>query len=271
VTVTEPRPKVELTWNKTEKLHEEDFLVVEIRAKNITAYDKGLFTVDFDPTKLSFRTAEQGAFFPKDAKTSIYYAQLPNAPGKVTLAISVDQLDMPKGDGVVARVIFKVKENIDDPSTLNITQETAEEARYILDADGKNILPAVDTSPIFATEWSEPPAPPSQNNPDNTQSTAPLPSTPTPPAGQSERDKLMEQSKQRTQQNMQSSTAGTSGAAGTAGATGAAGLQGANPQVQALQAQRQTIMADTTLSADDRNSQLQAIDQQIRALLSPPK
>jgi hypothetical protein len=270
VTVTEPRPKVELAWNKTEKLHEEDFLVVEIRAKNITGYNKGLFTMDFDPTKLSFRTAEQGAFFPKDAKTSIYYAELPNAPGKVTLAIAVDQLDLPQGDGVVARVIFKVKENVDDPSTLNITQETAEEARYILDADGKNILPAVDTSPIFATEWSEPPAPPTQDRPDTTQGTAQLPATPAPPAaGQTERDKLMEQSKQRA---MQASQSGTSGVTGATGSAGNEQQQAAsNPQLQALQAQRQTIMQDTTLSPDDRLSRLQAIDAQIAAILGVSK
>ncbi len=272
VTVTEPRPKVELAWNKTEKLHEEDFLVVEIRAKNITAYNKGLFTVNFDPTKLSFRTAEQGAFFPKDAKTSIYYAQLPNAPGKVTLAIAVDQLDLPKGDGVVARVIFKVKEDIDDPSTLTITQDTAEEARYILDADGKNILPAVDTSPIFATEWSEPPAPPSQNKPDTTQGTTQLPSTPAPPTDQTKRDQLTSQAKQGGQ-SLQ--TGGGGSPSGTPNSTAGAGLQQtqetASPELQALLAQQRTLAANTTIAPEEKMRLMTDLSARIRALQTAGK
>lgn len=259
VTVTEPTPKAEVAWNTTEKLNEEDYLVTEVRLKNITNYSKGLFTINYDPTKLSFRTVEPGAFFPKDAKTSLYFAEPPGAPGKVTLAISVDQLGLPKGDGVAARVIFKVKDDIADPASLNISQVTSEEARYVLDAEGKNILPAVPDKPIYATEWIEPPAPPTQERP-STSTGSQLPATPEPPGG-TRRDQL---------------TPGTPGATPAAATpltpvTPGTQTPQTNPQIQVLEARKRVIMEDTTLTQEQKHQQLQSIDEQIRTLLAAAK
>ena len=262
VTVTEPTPKSEIVWNTTEKLNEEDYLVAEVRLKNITNYSKGLFTVSYDPTKLSFRTVETGAFFPAEAKKSLYFAQPPGETGKVTMAISVDQLDLPQGDGVAARVIFKVKEDIADPASLDIAQVTSEEARYVLDAEGKNILPAVPDKPIYATEWTEPPAAPTQER-SSTSTGSQLPTTPEPPGGaSSKRDQLVP------------STPGAAPGAATPLAPGSSSQQTAAPAsstLQVLEARKRSIMEDQSLTEEQRQQQIQSIDEQIRALIGAAK
>jgi len=186
VTVTEPTPVTELVWNKTRKLLEDDFIVIELRGKNIPSFDKGLFTVNFDPTTLSFKLAEPGDFFPTGYRTSIYFAQPPGIDGKVTVAIAAEEVGLPKGDGVIARVIFKVKDDVDDPSTLDISEATAPDARYILNPRQENVLPLVMTKAVFATEWVDPPEAPQQTR-QGTQPGGQLPQTPTPPAGTEEK------------------------------------------------------------------------------------
>ncbi len=263
VTVTEPTPKSEVVWNTTEKLNEEDYLVAEVRLKNITNYSKGLFTISYDPTKLSFRTVETGDFFPADAKKSLYFAQPPGATGKVTMAISVDQLGLPEGDGVAARVIFKVKEDIADPASLNISQVTSEESRYVLDAEGKNILPAIPDKPIYATEWTEPPSAPTQDRP-SASAGSQLPTTPEPPGGASA----------RRDQLLSGAQSGTPSAATPLTPSTASGPQAAAPassQLQVLEARKRSIMEDTNLTEEQRQQQILAIDEQIRSLLEAAK
>ncbi len=260
VTVSEPMPKSKLAWNTTQKLNEDDFLVTEVRLENITNYSKGLFTIAYDPAKLSFRLVEPGSFFSKDAKTSLYYAQPPGSPGRVTLAISVDQLGLPKGDGVAARVIFKVKENILDPASLDITQVTTEESRYILDAEGKNILPATPDTPIYATEWTEPPAPPVQERAGATGSQ--LPATPEPPTS-SKRDQLMS--------SAQSGTPSASTSTPLPSQPGTPQTPAQNPQLQVLEAQRRALIEDQSLTTEQRTQRLAEIEQRIQDLLKGSK
>jgi len=181
VTVTEPIPRTELVWNTTRKLLEDDYLVVELRGANIPAFDKGLFTISFDPTRLSFKIAEPGSFFPEGYHTSIYFAQPPGGEGKVTIAIAAEEVGLPKGDGVIARTIFKVKDNVDDPSSLAISEAAETDSRYILNPQQENVLPAVASRPVFATEWVEPPAAPQQTRP-GAQTGQQAPETPAPPA-----------------------------------------------------------------------------------------
>ena len=182
VTVTKPEPKTELVWNTSQKLYEDDYLVVEVRVKNIPSYGKGLFTLKFNPAELSFRLVETGDFFEDGYHTSLFYAQPPNDPSKITVAIAAEEIGLPKGDGVAARAIFKVKETLSDPSQLNISEVMTEEARYILDAEGVNVLPQITEHPIYATEWTEPPAAPQQSRTETRSDRSGVPSTPEPPS-----------------------------------------------------------------------------------------
>jgi len=181
VTVTEPKPKTKLVWNTSQKLNEEDYLVVELRGENIPQFRKGLFTITYDPTKVSFKLAEIGSFFSKEAENSIYYAEPPGKKGSVTLALATEAVDLPKGDGTLARLIFRVKEAVSEPRTLDFKEVTTEDARYILNVDGDNVLPAPIEKPAFATEWVEPPPRPTQTRPSAGQE---VPQTPQPPATQ---------------------------------------------------------------------------------------
>jgi len=182
VTVTEPTPTTELVWNTSRKLLEDDYLVVELRGHNIPVFDKGLFTINFDPSELSFKVAEPGNFFPEGYRTSIYFAQPPGMAGKVTIAIAAEEVALPKGDGVIARIIFKVKNNVDNPATLQISEATTPDTRYILDPRQENVLPVVMRRPAPSTEWVEPPAAPQQARP-KPQPREQLPETPAPPSG----------------------------------------------------------------------------------------
>lgn len=183
VTATEPIPTTELVWNTTRKLLEDDYLVVELRGHNIPVFDKGLFTINFDPSALSFKIAEPGSFFPQGYRTSVYFAQPPGTPGKVTIAIAAEEVGLPKGDGVIARAIFKVKDNVDEPSSLQISEGTSPEARYILNPQQENVLPVAATRPVFAAEWVEPPAAPQQTR-QTPQARQQAAEGPTPPTGQ---------------------------------------------------------------------------------------
>jgi len=235
VTVTEPRPKTELVWNTTQKLREDDYLVVELRAKNLPAYNKGLFTVNFDPTKLSFRLVETGSFFPEGYRTSLYYAQPPNNSGRVTLAVGAEEVGLQKGDGVLARIIFKVKETIEDPSTLAITETMDEEARYILDAEGTNILPPATGQTLFATDWVEPPPPPQRTRTEAATGES-LPATPAPPStdrrGQLQESRSTTGGQQpATTQGAQTIAPGTAAGRTGTGAPATGGTGGAPPRV----------------------------------------
>jgi len=286
VTVTEPEPKVELVWNTTKKLYEDDYLVVELRAKNIPNYYKGLFTLSFDPTVLSFRVVEKGGFFPEDYRASIYYAQPPMNPGKATVAISADEVGLPKGDGVLARVIFKLKEDVQDPTTLEIKQVTDPEARYILNAEGANILPQTGDKPLFATEWIDPPPAPTQTRARREEPASDLPQTPAPPTAGSPRTGRSSSPPpppERTESTyippsggFNPGAAGATGAVGSAGATGAVGAVGGapgdlpevDPRVLALQQEMQMLLQDETMNEDDKRRRLDEIRDEIQRIQS---
>lgn len=269
VTVTEPEPKVELVWNTTKKLYEDDYLVVELRAENITNYYKGLFTLSFDPAILSFRSAEKGSFFPADYRASIFYAQPPMNPGKVTVAISADEVGLPKGEGVVSRVIFKLKEDVQDPTALVITQVTDAEARYILDADGANILPAVADKPLYATDWIDPPTAPEQTRTQQ-EPAADMPQTPAPPSGSSTRTGGTSTQPQSTyiQPSASSGALSPGPTAGTAGAVGAVTPPGGaiDPRVLTLQQELERISRDETMSPEDRSQRMREITEEIQQI-----
>jgi hypothetical protein len=274
VTVTEPEPKVELVWNTTKKLHEDDYLVVELRAKNITNYYKGLFTLSFDPAILSFRSAEKGSFFPADYRASIFYAQPPMNPGKVTVAISADEVGLPKGDGVVARVIFKVKEDVQDPTTLDITQVTDAEARYILDADGTNILPAVADKPLFATDWIDPPPAPTQSRTQQ-QTTEDIPQTPAPPSSSAARTggspTTTTTQPESTYIAPSSSGFDQGGTILEAGGPSTSPTSQVDPRVQALQEEMRTLAQDQTMNAEDKQRRMAEITAEIQQIQSGSK
>jgi len=275
VTVTKPEPKTELIWNTSQKLYEDDYLVVEVRVKNIPSYGKGLFTLKFNPAELSFRLVETGDFFKDGYRTSLFYAQPPNDPSKVTVAIAAEEVGLPKGDGVAARAIFKVKETLNDPGQLEISEVMTEEARYILDAEGVNVLPLVTEHPIYATEWTEPPAAPQQSRTE-TRGESAVPSTPEPP------------SSSRTPGGGGTGLAGSSSESGIV-PQGSSGRLGGQPStespesvqpadkpvpaasgpfsIQGLEEQKRRIMEDESLSEEDRERMLADIEEDIRRLL----
>ena len=276
MTVTEPEPKVELVWNTTKKLYEDDYLVVELRAKNIPNYYKGLFTLSFDPAILSFRSAEKGDFFPADYRASIFYAQPPMNPGKVTIAISADEVGLPKGDGVVSRAIFKLKEDVQDPTTLDVRQMTDAEARYILNAEGSNILPQTTDKPLFATDWIDPPPAPTQSRTQQ-QPAADMPSTPTPPTTSSPRTGGSSAAPSTGQPVMQQpeSTYIPPSAGGfdrgpapiQPGAVAPPPEEGSgNPELDDLHRQLDEVTNDQSISEEDRAQRIQELLEQIRLL-----
>jgi len=289
VTVTKPEPKTELVWNTSQKLYEDDYLVVEVRVKNVPSYSKGLFTLSFDPTELSFRLVETGDFFADGYRTSLFYAQPPNNPGKVTIAIAADEVGLPKGDGVAARAIFKVKETLNDPSQLNISEVMTEESRYILDAEGNNVLPLVVEHPIYATEWTEPPARPQQSRTETRGERTGMPSTPEPPGAAQPPAGMPGAPSEGARPGARpyggsgrlgggSSSAPASEAdqglpaegmrpPGTPPPEETAGTLGADAELQELQQRRQSVEENEALSDEEREKALALIDQQIRDLL----
>lgn len=272
VTVTEPEPKVELVWNTTKKLYEDDYLVVELRAKNIPNYYKGLFTLSFDPAILSFRSAEKGSFFPADYRASIFYAQPPMNPGKVTVAIAADEVGLPKGEGVVSRVIFKLKEDVQDPTTLVITQVADAEARYILDADGANILPAVADKPLFSTDWIDPPPAPTQSRTQQ-QTAEDIPQTPAPPSGSAARTGgSSTTTTTQPETYIAPSSSGFDQGAGLVEAgspsTGPSAGPAMDPRVQALQEEMRALAQDQTMDAEDKQRRMAEITAEIQQIQS---
>ncbi len=285
VTVTKPEPKTELVWNTSQKLYEDDYLVVEVRVKNVPSFSKGLFTIKFDPTILSFRLVETGDFFPKDYRTSLFYAQPPNYPGKVTVAVSADEVGLPKGDGVVARTIFKVKETINDPSQLSISEVMSEESRYILDAEGVNVLPLVTEHPVYATEWTEPPERP-QRTRTETASRGGVPSAPEPPSpaqssggaggkggtvpasGEGTQSEIASQGGIARLKGGESPSEGTGDSVGTVQAPegSESGLMSVEERIAALEEERSRVEANENIPEEDRQRILADLDRRLQEL-----
>ncbi len=281
VTVTKPEPKTELVWNTSQKLYEDDYLVVEVRVKNVPSYAKGLFTLKFNPVELSFRLVETGDFFADDYRTSLFYAQPPNDPSKVTVAIAAEEIGLPKGDGVAARAIFKVKDTLNDPSQLDISEVMTEESRYILDAEGINVLPLVVEHPIYATEWTEPPARPQQSRTETRTDGSGVPSTPEPPGsarpsggGSSGQPSVGTESGTSSQNETGRLAGEESQDEGTispenprlASPDDGSGVMGPEAELAMLQADRERILADENISDEERQKQLEFLDLRIQQL-----
>lgn len=152
-------------------MREDEAVYVELNAENIPAFDKGLFTIQFDPYKLSFRDAELGEFFDDSPASTIYSAQPDKMQGKVLLAVDTNSniLDI-SGDGVLAYIKFKAKEDLSERSETGLMLIADTNARYILNQNGENVLPLLVENPPFRTGTQMPPEQPGFDR-DNTPGT----------------------------------------------------------------------------------------------------
>jgi hypothetical protein len=115
VDVTLRDAKVEIADDFPDIIREDDDVLIRLDAENIPDFQKGLFTVTFDPDVLSFRSAELGEFFDDAAASSIYYAEPDKTAGKVLLAVdSNTEVAELSGDGPVVYAKFKAKQDIED-------------------------------------------------------------------------------------------------------------------------------------------------------------
>jgi len=139
-------------------VREDEPLFVRIDGDNLPAFNKGLFTLSFDPDMLSFREAELGEFFDDSKGAKLFYAQPDKLAGKVILAIdSNTELTNLSGGGPLLYVKFKAKRDIEsrDATKLALVQDTA--SQYVLDDSGDNILPLATEHGKFETALVMPP------------------------------------------------------------------------------------------------------------------
>jgi hypothetical protein len=139
-------------------VREDEPLFIRIDGDNLPAFNKGLFTLSFDPDKLSFREAELGEFFDDSRGAKLFYAQPDKLAGKVILAIdSNTELSELSGAGPLLYVKFKAKRDIEsrDETDLALVQDTA--SQYVLDDSGDNILPLATEHGTFETALLLPP------------------------------------------------------------------------------------------------------------------
>lgn len=139
-------------------VREDEPLFIRIDGDNLPAFNKGLFTLSFDPDKLSFREAELGEFFDDARGAKLFYAQPDKLAGKVILAIdSNTELSQLSGGGPLLYVKFKAKRDIEsrDDTDLALVQDTA--SQYVLDDSGDNILPLATEHGKFETALVLPP------------------------------------------------------------------------------------------------------------------
>ena len=90
VTVRLQDPEVKIATDFPDIVREDDPVFVKLDGTNIPAFNKGLFTITFDPDKLSFREAQLGEFFDDAPNSTIYYAEPDKTAGKV---LSVEFVD----------------------------------------------------------------------------------------------------------------------------------------------------------------------------------
>jgi hypothetical protein len=140
-------------------VREDEPLFIRIDGDNLPAFQKGLFTLSFDPDLLSFREAELGEFFDDSrGAAELFYAQPDKLSGKVILAIdSNTELTELSGGGPLLYVKFKAKRDIEtrEQTQLALVQDTA--SQYVLDGAGDNILPMAVDHPVYATALVMPP------------------------------------------------------------------------------------------------------------------
>ncbi|MCB1220313.1 MAG: hypothetical protein H7A35_13630 [Planctomycetales bacterium] len=180
-------PEVELEKDFPDVVREDEAVYVRIDGSNLPDFDKGLFTLSFDNTKLSFREAELGEFFDDFSDASIYFAQPNKDEGKVLIAVDSNTvISEPAGDGPLVYVKFKAKEDLEtsDEPQLAMVMDTS--ARYILNKDGENVLPLPLNLPPWRTQTIMPPELPNytrENTPGTQAGTVPS-SNRTPPGAQ---------------------------------------------------------------------------------------
>ena len=153
VVVREPDPLVELVTELPETLREDGDLYVELDATGLPAFGKGLFVIEFDRTKLSFRDAQLGGFFDDCADARIYFAQPDKEYGRVLLAIdSRSPQAEPAGEGRIAQLRFSARQDIRDPADCRLTMLMEAGSRYVLDASGDNVLPLPVQRPVWSSD-----------------------------------------------------------------------------------------------------------------------
>lgn len=158
VTVRLKDPTVTLSSDFPDVVREDEYVFVKLDGDNIPSFYKGLFTLEYDFNKLSFRDAELGDFFDDAPSASLYYAQPDKTEGKVLLAIdSNTELVNLSGSGELVYAKFKAKEDIGDMADTGLTLVSDASARYILDRNGENVLPQPVDYPIFRTSVTAPP------------------------------------------------------------------------------------------------------------------
>ena len=146
-------PEVKLSEEFPDILREDEYFYVALEASNIPAFYKGLFTVTFDPNRLSFRDAELGEFFDDTPQASLFYAEPDKMEGKVLLAIDSNrELTELGGEGVLVYAKFKAKQDINSRDETNIALVMDTTARYILDFNGENVLPLPVQRQAFRTD-----------------------------------------------------------------------------------------------------------------------
>ena len=166
--VTDPRnlevevrlrdPEVELVKDFPDVVREDENVYVRVDGSNLPDFGKGLFTLSYDNTKLSFRDAELGEFFDDYGDASIYYAQPDKDVGRVLLAVDSNTIvSEPSGDGPLVYVKFKAKESLEDVDETQLAMVMDTSARYILNKDGANVLPLPLNLPPWRTELIMPP------------------------------------------------------------------------------------------------------------------
>ncbi|MCB1186920.1 hypothetical protein KDL29_07105 [bacterium] len=153
VVVREPEPLVELVTELPETLREDGDLYVKLDATGLPAFGKGLFVIEFDRTKLSFRDAELGGFFDDCADARIYFAQPDKKAGRVLLAIDSRSPQVePAGDGRIAQLRFSARQDIRDPADCRLSIMMEAGSRYVLDASGDNVLPLPVKRPVWSSD-----------------------------------------------------------------------------------------------------------------------
>lgn len=146
-------PDVEISQDFPDVVHEDQPLYVMLKGSNIPTFYKGLFTLTFDPNKLSFRDAELGEYFDDAPDASLFYAEPDKMAGKVLLAVDSNlKVGELGGNGPMVYVKFTAKQDLTDRADTQLAMVMDTSARYILDRNGKNVLPLpVETTP-FRTE-----------------------------------------------------------------------------------------------------------------------
>ncbi len=159
VTVELREPKLTLSDEFPDMIHEDDNVLIRILGENIPEFFKGLITLTYDINALSFRDAELGEFFDDAPDAKLFDAQPDKTQGKVLLAVDANtELTQLSGTDPVLYLKFKAKQDITSQEQTALAIVTDSSASYILDYNGDNILPVPMERPVYKSEIIQPPA-----------------------------------------------------------------------------------------------------------------